>query len=510
MKHILCLSLILMLISCTKAEKSSSNSFSFHLFHEPLNLDPARSRASSANYFFYNTLRGLYKIDENNKLVNEGGKCEWIDSKKLVCEIMDQFWSNGEKVTSKDYQKSFLRIIDPNIASPRAHLLMSLKNADKIISGLLPPDQLGFSIQSENKFILNFREEDREFIYKLSSTALYPLHKDSPYETSDYKKFLSNGPYQLETWESGKKITLTPNPYYKKGHPLRPKLNMHFVDDDKTAFRLYQKGVLNFLRRVPTQLFDQVKNSKDLIKVPMLRFDYIGFGKEILQNKIIRKTLTQSIDYKALKNILKSEGDIGCPSIPRNWYNQQKCHTKKIFTSPKEINEALKNLSAKNLNFKVSHLGGPDILKQAEFIQNQWKQNLNFKMNVQQVEQKIFLSELRTEPPAVFRKGVALDRPTCLSALETFAADSKQNFLNLDDKKYSKIINLMQKATTEDQYRDFCQQGINYLMDNFLIIPLGEMYFGMLADKQYQGWTINGMNQLDLAGLHKASKQNRL
>ena len=51
-----------------------------------------------------------------------------------------------------------------------------------------------------------------------------------------------------------------------------------------------------------------------------------------------------------------------------------------------------------------------------------------------------------------------------------------------------------------------CQKGIRLLMNENWIIPLGRMHFAMMDDGQFEGWTINGMNQLDLENLHKARK----
>ena len=93
------------------------NSFRLHLFQEPLHLDPARLSGSSASYFFYNTLRGLYQINHKNQLVPEAGRCEWVDKKNLDCFI-HSFWSNGETVVAMDFVRSFRHLVDPETASP--------------------------------------------------------------------------------------------------------------------------------------------------------------------------------------------------------------------------------------------------------------------------------------------------------------------------------------------------------------------------------------------------------
>ena len=156
------------------------------------------------------------------------------------------------------------------------------------------------------------------------------------------------------------------------------------------------------------------------------------------------------------------------------------------------------------MDLKVSHLGGKDIKKQGEFYQSQWKKGLGINIQVNQVEQKIFLQELRTSPPDIFRKGVGLDRPTCLSALETFSEDSHQNFLNLNDSNYKEVISqMLDHEVGSITYKKLCQKGMDLLMDEYRLIPLGEMHFTLMASPEFSGWTLNGLNQLDLSQLYK-------
>lgn len=168
------------------------------------------------------------------------------------------------------------------------------------------------------------------------------------------------------------------------------------------------------------------------------------------------------------------------------------------------MDEISPKLKSSVYQLKVSQLGGNDIKKQAEFIQNQWKKHLGLNIQVQQVEQKVFLNELRQSPPDIFRKGVGLDLPTCLNALETFGQDSKQNFLKFKNKNYLSLLAKMRQLKVQSSaYKKLCQQAMDLLMDDYSLIPLGEMHFTMMAAPEFTGWTMNGLNQLDLSQVHR-------
>ena len=474
---------------------------------EPQHLDPARSQASSANYFFYNSLRGLYKIDDNNNVAEEGGRCEWFSEKVLLCQLIDQNWSNGEPLTAQDYVRAFQHLVDPKLASPRANLLKNISKAPMIIKGELPVSELGVHAMDSRTLKLEFSQRDQEFLYKLASTALYPTHKTHSADTKSYKKFIVNGPYLIESWIPGKQMILKPNLEYKKGHPKRPKLKVHFIDDEMTAYRLYEKGKLQFLRRVPSQMMPALENRPDYFQKPMLRFDYIGFGEELMKRDNLRKALIHAIDYEQLRQLLGGIERPGCPSIPKQWLVKQKCFEFNLKKAKTFLSQVAKEDLAKIFQFKVSQLGGNDVKKQAVFIQNQWQKNLGIKVRISQVDSKMFIRELRTTPPDIFRKGVGLDRPTCYSALETFTTDSKRNYIQFKDQSYQNNLETMKKLEVKSKdYRKLCQKGINHLLDLYRLLPLGEMHFTLLVSTDYKGWTLNGLNQLDLSQVHRKNR----
>ncbi len=506
MKRLLFLILLIQPMLGCEPKSSPTQAFSFHLFMEPQHLDPARSRASSASYFFYNTLRGIYKIDANNRPVEEGGRCEWVSDTQLICHLNDDKWSNGDPVVAEDYIRSFQHLLAPSTGSPRAHLLKFVKGSDSVLQGQASSTSLAVKATDSKTLVIDFVKRDREFFYKLASTALYPTHRNHDADKKSYADFIVNGPYQVTDWSPGKMLRLKPNPQYQRGHPDRPPLEIHFIDDELTAFRLYEKKQLTFLRRIPSQLIPSLQNRDDFFQQPMLRFDYIGFGENLMQQPALRAALVQSVDYEKLKLLLGALERPGCPSIPKQWLVKQKCHNFDIEAAKQQLLKVSPEARATTYQLKVSQLGGNDIKKQAEFLQNQWKTHLGLDIQISQVEQTTFLNELRSSPPDIFRKGVGLDRPTCMNALETFSSDSRQNYIDLDASQYQKWVEEMSRhEVLSPTYKKLCQKAVDFLLDDNRLIPLGEMHFTLMASPAFQGWTLNGMNQLDLSQIHSVS-----
>ncbi len=503
MKHLVFLLLIIQPLLGCESKTSPPQAFSFHLFMEPQHLDPARSRASSASYFFYNTLRGIYKINSDNIPVAEGGDCQWKSDKQLICHLKDDKWSNGDPVVAEDYIRSFRHLLAPGTGSPRSHLLKFVKGSESILQGQAPVTRLAAHARDSRTLVIDFVKRDREFFYKLASTALYPTHPSHDADKRSFAKFIVNGPYKVTDWLPGKVLNLIPNPEYTRGHPDRPPLQIHFIDDELTAFRLYEKKQLSFLRRIPSQLIPSLQDRDDFFQQPMLRFDYIGFGENVMSQPALRAALVQSIDYEKLKLLLGALERPGCPSIPKQWLVKQKCHNFNLEKAKQQLQKVSPSARTATYQLKVSQMGGNDIKKQAEFLQNQWKNHLGLNIQISQVEQTTFINELRTSPPDIFRKGVGLDRPTCMNALETFSSDSRQNYIDLEASQYQSWVKEMSRHEVQTPaYKKLCQKAVDFLLDDHRLIPLGEMHFTLMASPTFQGWTLNGMNQLDLSQVY--------
>ncbi|NQZ18698.1 MAG: peptide ABC transporter substrate-binding protein, partial [Bdellovibrionales bacterium] len=217
---------------------------------------------------------------------------------------------------------------------------------------------------------------------------------------------------------------------------------------------------------------------------------------------LLRKAMSLAIDYDEFKVLLQALGRPGCPSIPPQWMDRTPCYSLDLNEAKKILSKIPQELLQKSFKLKVSQMGGLDIKKQAEFLQSQWRKNLGLNIEIDQVEQKAYLNELRSKTPDIFRKGVGIDRPTCLSALETFASDGQQNYMKIKVRKYDELLNQLAIANDKTKKKSLCRQGVEYLMNKNLIIPLGEIHFSILAQPKYEGWSINSLNQLDLSQLH--------
>jgi oligopeptide transport system substrate-binding protein len=491
----------LLLLICFQSV--ASETFRFHLLSEPQNLNPILNRGSSGSYLFNNIYRSLFRMDKNNELIPDGGKeCNWMNPLKLKCELNPNAkWNNGESITSEHYLKTFRNILSSKNKSIHTELFLKIKNVKKSLQKELPFQQIGIKAPTKFEIIFEFETRDSEFVYKLALPVLSPTFQNDYPDKANAHKLISNGPYKIKKWIPGKEIQLVPNPFYIHKNNKNVDVTIYVIEDDSTALRLYEANKMDFLRRLSSSNVKKFSSQKGFFQVPMARFDYIGFGPSI-KDKNLRKALSLSLNYDDLKNILNAKGRPGCPSLPRRLIEDQiPCYEYNPNLARQLMENSLKQKELPKLDIFFSKLGGDDIAKSMEWVQFQWKKNLGLPLELKPQEDGVYLQMLREYPPPIFRKGISLDRPTCLAALEIFEKDNSENYIKLNDVHFSKFLEKLSQASNQDLKRTICTQAIQYLLDEYYIIPLGEIHFSMLQNNRFEGWFINELNFLDLTDL---------
>lgn len=469
----------------------SAEPFRFHLLSEPQTLDPQASASSSGNYLMHNVFRGLFRIDARQGLLLEGAKKCTRTALELRCTLRPWKWSTGEPVIAEDYVRSFRRLANPNNKSAQSEILRPLKNWREVWSGAKKPEELGVEALDPSTLVIRFAEEDPEFEYKLAQSALSPEPPKGIPSRENASSLSANGPYKIVEWKKGSRVKLAPNKEYPGGEAKRPDVEALFVEEDSTALTLFESGKLSFNRRVVASEIARFRKHPGFHQFPMARFDYIGFGPELASLPAIREALVRGIEFKDFLRIFDTRSQPGCPSLPVRLLEKVEC----LDFKPVKI------LAGRRFEFQFSKMGGDDIVRAAEWFQGQWKKHAGVQVELQGQEQGVYLSGLRLKPPAIFRKGVSLDRPTCLAAVEIFTKGHPENYIQLNDAEYEARVADLKKAKSEVAKKRACSAAISRLLKTHRLIPLGEMHFTVLVDTRFKGWSLNELNQLDLSHL---------
>lgn len=509
-RKILTIGLVSLAVITGKALTATAETpvFRFSLSIEPSHFDPARINSSESNYLIVNLLRGLYFLNKDGEAKPEIAEvCKQIHSTKFECTIKKSAkWSDGVEITAEDFVNSWRRLVAPGAKGVGVSIISNIRNAFEVHKGTKAIGELGVRAKSKKLLEIDLIKPDSDFHSKLAHPALSVVRAEANYIRSEAaNRTPVSGPYKIAEWTKSNRIRLVSNEHFNSIHPTltkpRPAAEILIIEDDETALNLYREGTLTFLRRLPTHYLKDWKDSKELFQVPVVRFDYIGFGPELRDQTELRKALALSLDYRELKVLYSALGIPGCPGISTEWMNEVPCHEFNLEKARSHFAKVPVQIRETPLVFQFSKLGGDDIQKGMEWAQAQWKKNLGFKVELQPVEQAVFVARLKTNPPPVFRKGVGLDRASCLAAAEIFSVGDSENYIRLNDKKYQTELDLLAASRTPNSKKTRCTALLRILLDEAYIIPLGQIHFSLLSKPTFTGWTLTPLNQLDLSRL---------
>lgn len=488
---------------------SKRDTFAFPLFHEPHSLDPLKETSTTARYLIPSLHRGLMFYRDGDLHPAGAKECHWISDILLVCTLNQEVhYSSGERILAQDYLRTFALLLNSENAHPLAELLFPLKNAKAIVKGDISFGELGVIARDDETLEFFLEKPMKEFIYNLAHPLLSPRPEkvtDPDYGPSGASNLPTTGPYKVSRWTPGQKLELTPNPFFKPEPPALP-VEILFVEDDATNFRLYKQGRLDWLRRLPTHEIPAYRNDPAFVQIPLARFDYIGFGPQLADKPLLRKALVHSLNYQQLADIYHALGRPGCPSLPRSYLADLPCFEFDLELARKLYAEHLANEPHQpTLELSYSKLGGDDVEKGMVWMAEQWRMNLGVQVTLEPLEQGQMLHRLWQNLPTIYRKGVSLDRPTCAAAIEIFGTEGSERFLNLKAPDlFDKYLPRLLSAPDASTKAEVCTQAIQTLLDTYALIPLGEIHFTMLISPKFEGVYFNELNQLDLSRLRKA------
>jgi oligopeptide transport system substrate-binding protein len=251
-----------------------------------------------------NIMEGLMEYDSDMKL--RGALAErWevsADGKTYKFYLRGGIkWSDGKALRAQDFVDSWQRLLDPKNKSSYAKLLSAVTGVKAI---------------NDSLFEVKLARAVPYFLHLPTFWVTFPIRMDA----IRAKKVVTLGPYLLDKWERGKKITLTKNPGYLGfvvgNDPARLPESVEAIiePNDAKARKLFHDGKLDVLINATTaDLLAEGKTSR-LEQFPYLATYYLGFNVRRVKDAQLRKALAQAIDRDQIPSIMQ-----GGQTAARGW-----------------------------------------------------------------------------------------------------------------------------------------------------------------------------------------------
>jgi oligopeptide transport system substrate-binding protein len=453
-------------VACGPAAEKPGAELRLNLGTEPPYLDPALATDSASINVLQNLFVGLTHFEPETQKVLPFLAESWetsADGTVYTFKLRkDAKWTDGKPVTAGDVEYGIKRTLAPETASEYAYVLYIIEGAEAYNTGEGGAD--GVAVKAVDDYTLEIKLTDAAAYFPAIAGmwVARPVPKWTIDEQGDKwteaENMVSNGPYNLETWEHENKIVLVKNPDWWGAKDVTiEKVTLYMVQEDSTGVAMYENDELDFygaqIGSIPPADMDRMKTDPELSKqlniVPDLACYFYGFNvtKPPFDNVLVRKAFAGSIDrQKLIDTVTKANQEPATTFTPRGVFG---------FVAPEEnIGIKYDPEQARKWLEEAGYPGGeglPEITLMfnfteghqaiAQFVQAQWKENLGVEVKLANQEWKVYLDTLTEDAPQVYRTGWGADYPDANNFLnEVMHSESPQNNTRWKNEEFDKLV----------------------------------------------------------------------
>jgi ABC-type oligopeptide transport system substrate-binding subunit len=323
----------------------------------------------------------------------------------------DSRWSDNAPVSARDFEWSWKRQLDPASAAPYASFLYDIKNGEAFNKKKIT-DSKEVGVRAKDDWTLEVTLEGPRGYFPVLAAYLAALPGYKPAvekfgdKWTEAGNLVSNGPFTLEAWDHNKQIVLKKNPHYfgaKDVHlnrviiPIIPVATGALpYENNELDLTLLQAGDLKRLQ-------SDSRMQKDVFRYPFPGTWYLlpQATKPPFDNLKVRRAVSQAIDRD---NVVKVAQGLAIPAwsmIPPGFpgaVDDPKIKAIQKFDKKAALDhlkgtpfEGGKNWPKITLTMREEALGAKAL---AEAVQAVLLDNLNMKVDLEVLEQRVFRERL--------------------------------------------------------------------------------------------------------------------
>ncbi|MCL2892139.1 peptide ABC transporter substrate-binding protein [Brenneria tiliae] len=293
-----------------------------HIKDEPASLDPIKAVGLMEAQVSRDLFEGLVNQDaQGNIIPGVAQRWQTSDNRTFIFTLRgDARWSNGEPLTAKDFVYSWRRLVAPENSSPFAWFarLAGIANAEQIIEGKAPPDQLGVTAVDDHTLKVQLSKPVPYFVSLLANFSLFPVHQATVEKYgNDWTKpgnLVGNGAFKLQQRVVNEKLVLTPNDYYwDHANTQLTKVTFVPINQESNATKRYLAGDIDITESFPKNMYRKLlQELPGQVYTPeQLGTYYYAFNTQRAPTNDVRvrKALSYAIDRQVIAEKVLGTGE---------------------------------------------------------------------------------------------------------------------------------------------------------------------------------------------------------
>ena len=472
---------------------------------EPETLDPALITGQPEGRIVNALFEGLLRFDRHGRS-GPGVASSWEISPDGLTYTFhlrpEACWSDGRRVTARDFVDSWHRTLDPSTASAYSYQLFAVKGAEEFANGKTHDfSTVAVKAPEEATLRVTLRQPTPYFLDLCAFPTLYPVRTDLiAREGDDWVKpgkLIGNGAFRLEAWRINDSVRLARNPlYWDAGNVRLRSVEVLPISKANVAYNFYAAGLADLIMDkglAPPSLLDALKVRPDFHAAPFLGTYFLRFNcaKGPFTDPRVRKAFSMALDRRRITTKITRAGETDAlsfvpPGIPG-------------YKAPVGLAE-----NAAEARRLLAEAGYPEgrgfplttyLYSEGELnegvaieLQSMWREVLGVTVQLARQEWKVYLNSLGSLDFGIARSSWVGDYPDPNTFLDLFLSGSGNNRTGWSSPAYDRLIG--EAAAESDPARRFAtmRRAEEYLVREQ--VPIAPLFFYVgiqLYDPQHLG-----------------------
>lgn len=494
------------------------NSVVYAIDAEPETLDPGMCNYNKSSAILLNLFNGLYRFSDDGSNVEPAmAESHTVSDDGLVYTftLRDGLkWSDGSALTAADFEYSWKRELNADLASPAAWNLFDILNAEEYNNGECSADEVGIKALDDKTLEVTLKNPTAYFISLTASANWSPVKKDVVEGSDSWVKsadtYVCNGPFMLQEIKPQAGYTLVKNPeYFDAANVNLDSVEIAIIEQAEAALSAYNAGDIDVMigSSVGTQAMAQYEGSEELSAHDLIGTSYFDFNcsKDYMSAEV-RKALSMAI-------VRNTVNDVAVPSKPKSAFafvpygipygdETTEFRDKVGAELIKEDVEAAKQLLADagypdgeglpTLQFIITNT--QENKDKAQVMQAMWKESLGVECEIVTFESKVYWDEHGAGNFDIAFDGWTgdyLDPNSVLNIFNKGRMEKECRWQSDAALKYDDLLNQAAASADNNERMEIFTECEQILMDEMPVLPLYYRNTMVLSKPHVKGFTVD-------------------
>lgn len=485
------LMMLIMLVGCGGKNESETtitkNKVVVRISQDPDFLDPHQYVAAATGEILFNIFEGLLKMDSTGEIHPAIAESYTISEDALTYTFKIKkgiLFQNGVEVTPELVKASYDRFL--------------LKDFPTNLSTTEFKKNIEYVKVNEDEVIFKFKKVSGEGIAAFLDGIVY----------EEGEKIYGTGPYYLESYVPGEKVTLKRFKDYRENEKIGnvEEVDFRIIKDEQGAIIAFQMGEVDVIPRLLVGYIDMIGENGKIEKGEQNMVQLLALNNAVkpLNNLKVRQAIHYAIDkQEIIDGASLKEGSIsGGPISPsvKSIYNEE---TENLYKTDIEKAKALLKEAGYPNGLKIKlrapanyqlHVDTAQIIKE-QLIK------AGIEVEIEEIEWGTWLSDVYKNRNYQMTVIGFEGKPSPYATVDRYITKDPRNMVNFSNKDYDKVLEKIPYEIDQEEQGKLYKEAQYILTENVGSVFLQAPNYIVALNKNIEGFKIYPIYVIDIGSL---------